>query len=369
MKFTCTQENLIVGLTAVSHIAGKTTTLPILKNLLISAEADGVTLSTTNLEIGMTTKIRGKVEKSGSFTVQARLLHEYLSLLGNGNVEFDLIESDLRVSSKTSQTVLKGLPAEDFPVIPKVQGGTSVVLSATLLKQALGQVVFSVASDDARPELNGVLFHLNASNLILAATDSYRLAEVLIPLNTNKEEQHLIVPSRSLLELLRILPEDGEVVLRVGENQISFTVGDTELISRLIEGQFPDYTQIIPEGFTTTLTVSTTAFAKAIRQVSLFCKSGINDVTLMYKENDDELSLTAANSQVGTSETKLSIETSGVGGSIVFNWRYLLDGVNALHTEEAELQLNNPKSPGLLIPKGPPKNGPVYRYLIMPIRQ
>lgn len=369
MKFTCTQENLVAGLTAVSHIAGKTTTLPILKNLLISAEADGVTLSTTNLEIGMTTKIRGKIEKPGSFTVQARLLHEYLSLLGTGNVEFNLEENDLKVSSKTSQTVLKGLPAEDFPVIPKVQDGTTVVISTAVFKQALGQVVFSVASDDARPELNGVLFHLNANNLILAATDSYRLAEVLIPLNTSKEEQRLIVPSRSLLELLRILPEDGEVVLRVGENQISFTVNDTELISRLIEGQFPDYTQIIPEGFTTTLTLNTTTLAKAIRQVSLFCKSGINDVTLLYKENVDGLTLSAANSQVGTSETKLPAEISGGGGDIVFNWRYLLDGVNALHTEEADLQLNNSKSPGLLIPKGTQKNGPTYRYLIMPIRQ
>ncbi|MFA6042661.1 MAG: DNA polymerase III subunit beta [Patescibacteria group bacterium] len=369
MKFTCTQENLTTALNAVSHITGKTTTLPILKNLLITAEADGITLSTTNLEIGMTTHVRGKVEVPGSFTVQARLLHEYLSLLGSGNVTCALQEADLHISSSASKTVLKGLPAEDFPVIPKVQGGVSIVLPAKVCKTALNQVVFAVAADDARPELNGVFMRLQGQVLTLAATDSFRLAEVTIPLPTSKEEQSVILPSRTMQELNRILPETDDVVIRLSESQVSFVVGDTELVSRLIEGQFPDYTQIIPESFTTSCTVETSAFAKVVRQVSLFCKAGINDVTLTYDTDGKQLHLNAANAQVGTSETDLDVQVQGKGGSIVFNWRYLLDGVNALQTEECLLELNDEKGPGLILPKQTGKGQATYRYLLMPIRQ
>ncbi len=367
MKCICTQENLLKGLSQVSHVAGRSTTLPILKNLLITAASDGITLSATNLEIGVTTTVRGKVDQPGTFTVQARVLMDYVSLLPAGNVTLELDNNELHVTCAGSKTTLKGLSAEDFPVIPRVSDGIRMSLPAALLKTALTQTVFAVAADDARPEISGVLFHLNGHELTLAATDSYRLAEVRLPLTTSKEEQRAIVPSRSLSELLRLLPESGDVAMVMGENQVSFQVESTELVTRLIEGQFPDYTQIIPTSFTSTLTLDASQFTKTLRQVSLFCRSGINDVTLQYDQ--DMSKLTAANAQVGASDVELPGSLSGNGGSIVFNWRFLLDGLAVAGTEEVALQLNDEKGPGLIVPVNPSKVQPPFRYLVMPIRQ
>jgi len=367
MQFTCTQENLILGLNQVGHVAGKSTTLPILKNILITAATEGVTLAATNLEIGVTTLVRGKVEVPGTFTVQARVLMDYVSLLPSGNITISLEGAELSVTSAGSKTTLKGLSAEDFPVIPKVTDGIRFSLPAAQLKTALSQTVFAVAMDDARPEISGVLFHLHGTELTLAATDSYRLAEVRIPLAVTKEEQRVIVPSRSLSELLRLLPDSGETQVVIGENQVSIQINELELVTRLIEGQFPDYTQIIPASFTSTLTAETASFAKTLRRVSLFCRSGINDVTLRY--DADATKLSAANAQVGASDVELPSSLTGKGGNIVFNWRFLLDGLAVVGSDDVALQLNDEKGPGLLVPVNPDKVQAPFRYLIMPIRQ
>lgn len=369
MQFTCTQENLLRGLQSVSHITGRTSTLPILKNILIVAEKDGITLASTNLELGITTKIRGKVDATGSFTVQARVLVDYVSLLPTGNVSVALENNELHVGGKGSKTSMKGLGAEDFPVIPKVQDGVRFSLPVQTLKAALSKTVFAVATDESRPEINGVLLQLLNQTLTFAATDSYRLAEAQVPLATTKDEQRVIVPSRSLLELIRILPEGGEVGVVVGENQVGFTTEDLEIVSRLIEGQFPDYQQIIPANFATQVTAEVEAFAKTVRQVSLFCRSGINDVTLTASAGADHVQVSAANAQVGTGEASFPATVNGGNVGIVFNWRFLLDGLQAAGSEEVELRVNDEKGPGLLVPKAPSKVQPAFRYLVMPIRQ
>jgi DNA polymerase III subunit beta len=368
MKFICTQENLARGLNIVGHIAGRSTTLPILKNVLVKAEAEGISLATTNLEIGITAQVRGKVERAGEFTVQAKVILDYLNLLPPGNVTFELVNGELIISSADSKTTLKGLPAEDFPVIPKVQDGARLSLPAKTLKTLLNQTVFAVAFDEARPEINGVLFHLKDQDLILAATDSYRLSEAKTKLTTTKEEQKIIVPNRSLLEWLRIAPETGDISLTISDNQISFIAEDVELVSRLIEGQFPDYTQIIPGQFSAHLGFENEDLSKILRQVGLFCRSGINDVTLAYQATN-EIILSAANAQIGASDVKMTASVDGKDGRIVFNWRFLLDGLNAMGTDEVVLHLNDEKSPGLLQPKKEDDLPTKFRYLVMPIRQ
>ncbi|RJO59610.1 DNA polymerase III subunit beta [Candidatus Parcubacteria bacterium] len=368
MKIICTQENLLSGLSFVSHIAGRSTTLPILKNVLIRASAEGIVLMTTNLEIGITAQVRGKVESPGEFSVQARVILDYVSLLPAGNVTLELQNGELVIASADSKTTLKGLSGEDFPVIPKVHDGTRFSMPAKTLKTLLNQTVFAVAADEARPEINGVLFHLKEQELVVAATDSYRLAEAKAKLTTTKEEQKIIVPSRSLQEWLRIAPEAGEVNLTISDNQVCFSGENIELVSRLIEGQFPDYTQIIPAQFSTHLVLDNESLAKALRQVGLFCRSGINDVTLAYQSNN-EITLSAANAQVGASDVKLPAEINDQTGKIVFNWRFLLDGLNVVGAEGVVLHLNDEKSPGLLEPKTTKEQPTNFRYLVMPIRQ
>ena len=208
MKFTCTQENLNKALNMVSHVASRSATLPILNNVLIQVKDGLINLNSTNLEIGISTNLRGKVEKEGSFTVQAKLLADYINLLPKENIELELKDQTVFVKSKNQETYVKGLDANDFPVIPEVEKKEPVVVKSGDLRRALNQVMFTVTLDESRPEISGVLFILNKKSLTLVGTDSYRLAEKNITLINNVEtEKQIIVPLKTLQEVARILNE------------------------------------------------------------------------------------------------------------------------------------------------------------------
>ncbi len=367
MKFTCTQENLSQGLTIVSHIASKNTNLPILNNLLLRAEKSGVELAATNLEIGVTTRIRGKVEQEGVFTIPARIMAEYVGLLGQERVEVELDGTTLHIKSGTAETQLRGMPAEEFPLIPSLERSQAWVCDAQQLREALSQVIFAAATDDTRPEISGVFLRFSAKELVLAATDSYRLAEKHVPLQSGREqEQTAIVPVKSLQELVRLLGQEGETVsCYLSANQILFVYQDSELISRLIDGQYPDYRQIIPEHHETRVTMKTAECVQAVRATSLFSRPGINDLTVGLHPDTNTLSLQAANAQVGQNRQQLAAQVEGIENTIVFNGRYLLDGLTNMNAPEATLAMTNSASPGILRPA----DAEDYLYIIMPIKQ
>ena len=244
MKISCTQENLNQGLFVVSHIASKNTALPILNNILIQAKEGAIALSSTNLEIGVSCVIRGKVESEGEFTIQSRLLADYISLLPKERVDLKTDDNSqvLEVVCKNNSTKIKGQPAVDFPLIPQIDHKNPYVLGSQDLRQAISQVIFAVSVSETRPEINGVLFNFNGDKLILAATDSYRLAEKTVNLNKKSSSvpQKIIIPTRTLQELQRILgsfkdpasiSEIEEVEIYLAENQILFVLGNIELIS------------------------------------------------------------------------------------------------------------------------------------------
>lgn len=367
MKFTCTQENINRALLAVSHVASKNVTLPILNNILIRAEANEIKLSATNLEIGITTSVRGKVDTTGVYTVPAKLLNDYISVLPEGNISFELTDHGLVVVSERSRTLIKGAPAEDFPVIPAFEAKQSITCSGVLLRQALSQVMFAAATDEMRPEISGVYLVVRESVVTLAATDSYRLAEKKFACtNTTKAEMSVIVPLNTLGELVRVVGEtDQEVEISFAESQIQCVYDDVTLISRLVEGNYPDYQQIIPTTIDHQVTLVVTELVNMIKAASLFCKPGINDVTLTLAGDGKQLTVSAANSQSGENTSTVSVQTTGGEIAIVFNYRYLLDGLSALDAESAQIGLTNSTSPGLLQPVGDEN----YRYIIMPIRQ
>ncbi len=367
MKFTCTQENLAWGLSVVSRTASKNVALPILNNVLIATEANGLRLVTTNLELGVSVVIRGKIEQPGRYTVPSRLLTDFVSYLKHEKVTIELTAAGLVITSGHSRTTIKGLPADDFPVLPAVEGGTRTSLPATELQRCLEGVIFSAANDESRPEISGVYFKMDERTLTVAATDSYRLAErTTKTLSAVAQPQELILPARAAHELLRLI-SDGqtELKLQASETQARFWLGEIELVSRLIDGRYPEYGQIIPREWQTKISCDRGALITNVRAASLFCKPGINDLTLRADPSRKQILLQAANTQLGEHEASLEAGLQGREVSIVFNYRYLLEGLQSLAGETAELELTDSQAPCVLRSGGSAD----ALYLLMPIRQ
>lgn len=375
MKLTCLQENLNFGLQSTGHLVNKNINLPILNNVLIEAKEGGLKLSSTNLEIGISCQVRCKVEDGGSFTVDAKLLSDYVNLLPNDQININLEKDDfLKISCRNSNTKMKGIAADDFPVIPEIEKNNPFKIKIKDFKKALSQVIFAVSVSETRPEISGVLMSFNKfekGKLFMVGTDSYRLTEKNIPILGSSEEKEVIVPVKTLQEVLRILSnlkdqsnavEEMEVYL--SDNQILFVCDSVELISRLIEGQFPDYKQIIPTETKTKVTIATSELTKAIKTVALFSKTGIFDINLLF-EPAKGLIMQATNAQVGESKAELEVAFEGTFNETTLNYRYLLDGLSNITADEVELSLVDNNIPFIMKPKGDDS----YTYIVMPIRQ
>lgn len=365
MKLSCTKDNLLAGLSTVGRIASKNLTLPILGNVLLRAEKSSLVLSATNLEVGVTTRVRGKITDDGAITVQARLLTDYVGLLENDKIELETEGTTLRVVGETSKTTIRGMSADDFPIIPLVPHEGGFKLPVDSFRTSLNQVLFAAAQDATRPEISGVYCSIKGNTLTMAATDSYRLAECSVALQVPHKDIATIIPTRALYELVRIMPADGDIEVFIGETQALFVTDSIELSTRLIEGQYPDYTQIIPATSSIEAHIETETLVKAVKTASLFCRSGINDVTVGIDPVKGVITCTAANSELGEHQGSIPAKITGGPVSVVFNYRYLLEGLSAINTSSVVLGVTDSASPGVLKPEVKSE----YLYLIMPIRQ
>lgn len=386
MKIFSLQENLKQGLALVGHIAGKNVNLPILNNILIKAEAGKIRLIATNLEIGIISAVRGKIEAEGSFTVNAKIISDCVGLLPNKKIGLERKEGDLLVDCENYQAKVKGQSAEEFPLIPEVDKKNYFSAQAEAVKNAISQVIFATPSSDARLELSGVLFVFSGDSLTLAATDSYRLAEKKIQIKSsaiqekalgkpaNAEEKKIIVPAKTLQELLRVLSvniddeveeNNQEIKFYISDNQILFTLGSTELVSRLIEGQYPDYQQIIPTAGKTKIIIDRQELIRAVKMASLFSKTGVNDVNLDFPLGKNQAVISSVSSQTGENITNLEAKVAGHENSIVVNYRYLLEGLSNIEKETVKIEVIDGNTPCLLRPE----QDESYLYIIMPIKQ
>lgn len=381
MEFSCTQENLNVGLSVVSHIANRSVNLPILGNVLIKAEENVLRLMSTNLEVAISCAVRGKIEKTGEFTVPSRLFSDYVNLLPKERVDVSLEGNALVVKCGQYRTKLAGLPSSEFPLIPRVEAGQKYRIKINDFRRAVSQVIFAVAPNESRPEISGVLFRFapidDVFSLTLAATDSYRLAERVVPLVASAvktDAVSVIVPARTVAEVVRIIgvfkdtignPDDMEI--QVGDGQILFFYNSVELVSRTIEGKYPDYRQLIPDHFVTEVVMSKDDLARAVKTSSLFSRTGLNDVHFHFAE-EKPISLSAMNSQTGEHSVEIDGDVHGQENSVTVNFKYFLDGVNNIESEQVLLQMNDGLGPCLLRPVAGDSHG-AYLYIVMPIRQ
>ena len=375
MKFLSVKNNFKKGLFLVSHIAGKNVNLPILNNVMIKIENKDIKLITTDLEIGVVHHLRGKIEKEGVYTVNSKMIADYINILPDKKIEIEQKENELKIQCENYKTKIKGQSAEDFPLIPQVEKKNGYKTNIKNLKKALSQVVFATSSAETRIELTGVLFILNQDELILASTDSYRLAEKKIKLQTeNKEETRVIVPAKTVQELLRVLTglseeeemeKEEEISFYLSENQILFTTQNTELVSRLIEGQYPDYKQIIPEKSQTKAKINKNELTRAVKTSSLFSKTGINDINLDFPEGKNQVVVSSVSGQTGENLVEIDSQVSGKDNRIVVNYQYLLDGLKIIEHEEVEIEVIDNNTPCII----KPTKEKDYLYIIMPIKQ
>lgn len=384
MKFACTQENFSAGLAAVSHVAGRQGNLPILSNVLVRLDSKLVKLITTNLELAVTAIVRGKVEEEGEFTVPAKLFADYISALASERIDVALVGDALEIKGGSSKTKIKGIAASEFPLVPDVRREGALVyrLYAPDFRKALSRVLFAASPNETRPEISGVLFKFESDGprgqLVLAATDSYRLAEAVVGLHEGLVvggERSVIVPARTLGEVVRILgaatratedtPATVEVVL--AENQILFVYGGVEIISRLIEGNYPDYRAVIPESTKTTATIARDVLVGAVRTAALFSRSGLYDVHLAFTPGGTA-TITSADAQTGENVTELSADVQGTENKVVLNHRYLAEGLGAIDSPGITIKLIDGANPCLMLPAEQPP-GQSYRYVVMPIKQ
>jgi DNA polymerase-3 subunit beta len=375
MKLISVQENLKKGLSIVSHGTGKNINLPILNNILIKAHKNSVELISTNLEIGIIHKLRGKVEEEGEFTVDAKIITDYVNLLPSENVEIEDINDELKIECENYKTKIRGESAKEFPLIPTVDQSNYYSCGVSDLKKALNSVVFAVSNSENRIELSGVLFDFNDNRLIMVATDSYRLAERYVNVKASGDfiDQKLIVPARTVQELLRILSsynsedlafeQDGAVRISISDNQILFTIDSVDLVSRLINGQYPDYKQIIPDKNKTEVVANKSDLLRAVKAAAIFSKIGINDINLEFKDN--KIIISASSGQSGESRVDLDAEITGIDNEVAINFRYLIDGLNNIDSDKVKMKMVSGNTPCILTSEKEDS----YLYVVMPIRQ
>ncbi len=366
MKLSLTQENLHKALGVVSRVASTRSNLPVLSNILLSTSDKRLRLAATNLEIGINYWIGGKIEEEGAITVPSRLFSEFVASLPSQNIELSLKDLSLVVKTPGVESTINGISADEFPLIPELKTDPILELPAEALAQALNQVVVAASLDEARPVLTGVYIFSEEKSLTLVATDSYRLAEKTIKLaKPPTAPLSVIVPARTLQELARILGDAEESVkIYLGENQIMFRQSNIELTSRLIEGKFPDYRQIIPKTAETTVEIATAELARITKVTSLFARESAGSIRIDIK-GDGRLAVVANPSQIGENTASAECAVTGEDGEISLNARYLTDALGVIGSDQVSLSLSGKLNPCVLVPGGKASD---YLHIIMPLR-
>ena len=379
MKISCLQENLSRGLGVVGRAVATRATLPVTQNVLLSADQGMLRLSATNLEIAMTTWIGAMVEEEGAVTVPARVLTEFVNSLGGDRIDINMEEGSrlLQIKSGRSQANINGTDASEFPPIPTVEDAVVARAEPGALRGAIARVAFAAATEESRPVLTGVEVKLQEGKFTMAAADGFRLAVQHGPLTqSTPEEMGVIIPARTMNELNRLLGDSNEpveIMLTPQKGQVMFRLqgGDTvELVSQLLQGTFPNYDQLIPQGYTTRAILDSQATLRATRTAAIFARDGSNIIRMhvMPTEGDEtsggRLLISARSEELGDDQDEVDVaELEGEEGKIAFNSRYLLDVLSVLDRGQVAIETTTSSSPGVF----KPTDSDDYVHVVMPM--
>jgi DNA polymerase III subunit beta len=371
MKVSLLQENLNTALGHVSRFVSSKTQLPILNNILLSTDNGRLRLSATNLELGINYWIGAKIDQEGSITVPAKEITEFVSYLPTGKIDLDLNQNNLLslVSSKAESSFTTTLPA-DYPTIPGINPDTSFELDLAIFSQAISQIAYSAAIDDTRPVLTSILCQFTVESLKLVATDGFRLSlkeiKLVNPIKFKKGIDNLtfLIPAKSLIEVTRLAKNTKTI--RIGltsdEHQVVFVLDDLEIVSRLIEGDYPDYKRIIPDSYITKISLDREELLQAIKIASVFARESANVVRFSIKSSNIEITANAP--QIGQNKASVEAKIEGDPLEIAFNFKFVSDFLSSSKGSEIIIELNESLSPGFFHDQTEPS----LIHIIMPVR-
>lgn len=363
MKFTVTQENLNRALQVVGRVASGKTPLPILNNILFRTSKNRLFLAATNLELAITQHVGSKIEEEGSITVPARLMSEFVANLPKGNVELRADGSKMHIQCGAYTSTINGMPPDEFPELPTITEKQAVTIPLADLKRAIQQTAAVASADDTRPVLTGIYCHSFEGHLYFAATDGYRLAErKLVP---TTQTISAIIPVATMNDVLRVLTDDiTEVKMMFDDNQVRVLIDEIEITSRLIDGTFPNYRELVPKQSDITVTLPKDEFGRITKVASLFARESGGSVTLKADFQTGKLTIHSVASQLGenTSEADAVITADG---QVTLNSRYLIEALACIDGKQVAFCFSGKLSPCILTAA---EKTPDYQHIIMPLK-
>lgn len=367
MNLTIAKDQIINGLQAVQNVVSTRTTLPILSNVLLRAENDRLELTATDLDVTVTCSVEAKVKKPGASTVPVKKLFGIVKELGSNELDFEVDDKHVSsIRSGASFYKINGLSAEEFPPLPKFKEDKKVVLPQETVKGMMKKTSYAISTDESRYVLNGIFISLKDHKMTMVATDGRRLALVDEEVDvTEKSQGEFIVPAKAVNELNRLLVDKGEIEVRYSENQAAFNLKDEKggsvlIVTKLIEGNYPNYRQVIPTEVKERVPIVREEFLHALRRAEIMTSEKSNSVKLAFGKNN--LAITANSPEVGEARESLAINYKGKEMAIAFNPKYLIDPLTALVDDEVYIELIDELSPGVLKINGP------FLYVVMPMR-
>ncbi len=377
MKVIILKENLNNGLNIVGRVAGKNLTLPILNNILLTTEGSFLNLSSTDLEIGIKYWSLGKIEKQGSLTVPAKILSSFINLLPEKKISLEVKDQVLHIDCENNKTQIKGLDAQEYPIIPKIEDNKPIELNTLPFCEGLARVVDFTAPNQIRPELSGVYLSFQKDRVLLTTTDSFRLAEKTLYFEQKiDKEESFILPQKAARELVNIFSErKGKLKLYLSPNQVLFEYPMPEtshpqiqVVSRLIEGDYPDYQGIIPQKHDVQISLSKNELLNQVKTASLFSGKSY-EVKIRVNIKKQEIEILSQNPELGENRSVLTGKITDSSGKVkeletTFNYRFLVDGLSNIKSSKVLFELNGEEGPAVLRPEGDAN----YLYVVMPIK-
>jgi DNA polymerase-3 subunit beta len=373
MRVSCLQENLSRGLGVVGRAVATRTTLPITQNVLLTTDESRLKLSATNLEIAISTWLGAQIEEEGAITIPARLLTEFVNSLPPERIDIELTPQPkgLHLSCARFEAHINGTDADDFPPIPSIESGIISRIDPQMLKKAISRVAFAAATEDSRPVLTGVKVEIEGDDFTFASADGFRLAVFKGKLaEPVAEDLSFIIPARTLLEVNRLIGNQADIVeftVTPSKSQALFKLDNVEIVSQLIQGAFPNYSQLIPQDSTTRAVVSRDHFLRATRSASIFARDGSGIVRLQMSSEESNgpghLYISSRAEEIGDNRGEIDARIEGDDSKIAFNSKYLTEALDVLSSSEVVLETTSPSSPGVLKPMGEDD----YVHVVMPM--
>jgi len=365
MKLECSIEKIKNALMIVDRITGKNLTLPVLGSVLWVATGKTLKLRATNLNIGIEMEVPAKIEKEGVVAIRSDILSSLFSVLsGDSFVTFELVNDNLSVKTKSNTIILKSIPNDDFPTIPLIEGEV-LNIPAKKFIEGVKSVYYSASISDIKPEIGSVYIYPEDDMLVFVATDSFRLAEKKVKIKQKLSFNGILIPFKNTVEIIKVLDGvDGDIKITLQKNQISFSSDNIYLTSRIIDGAFPDYKQIVPKGGTTEVTLLKQDFLSSLKVSNIFSDK-FNQITFNIKPSEKVFEIEAKNTDIGENITFLASALSGENVTLNFNYKYIVDCFPSISTDSLVLEFHGSNRPMILRPIGDSS----FMYLVMPMNR